>query len=278
MKEDILLELSVYGQTQGNVVLNLTTGLRNDCFRFQRRLRRNVGCGTWRRHEQKLRFGGEERGNRNPNTDWGARQTHAPLLQHWCNRTDRSQEHGTKIIPGSQTPDSRHSFDTYHVNVFSSGKSSLSDSYSSRSIPVWSIPFYYRSLTELIPHSIPSTLMANCWETHNRRRDIAETEVSRYWGIDNDLVERHHYHIYIYIYMTEFDSRQRSFSTYLQSDVFQCPLMQGAESDRNCAERASVDKLPYRLEYDRTVIPSLGYAYPLGYEPWIFWGYTKKIE
>ena len=44
MKEDILLKLSVYGQTQENVVLNHTTGLRIDCFCFQRRLRRKVGC------------------------------------------------------------------------------------------------------------------------------------------------------------------------------------------------------------------------------------------
>jgi len=44
MKEDILLELSVYGQTQENVVLNHTTGLRIDCFCFQRRLGQKVGC------------------------------------------------------------------------------------------------------------------------------------------------------------------------------------------------------------------------------------------
>ena len=40
-----------------------------------------------------------------------------------------------------------------------------------------------------------------------------------------------------------------------------------------------VEKLPYTPEYDRTVIPNLGYAYPQGYEPGhLFRGTQKKLN
>jgi hypothetical protein len=77
MKEDILFELNVYGQTQENAVLNHTTGLRIDCFCFQIGLRRQVGCGSWR-HEQKWRSDGEEGGIEPPTQTEGKTNTRPP--------------------------------------------------------------------------------------------------------------------------------------------------------------------------------------------------------
>ena len=141
MKEDILLELSVYGQTQENVVLNHTTGLRIDCFCFQRGLSRKVGCGTWRRHEQKWRFGGEEGGIETPTQTGGKTNTRPPssaLMQQNGSITRTGYEDHSWLA------DPRLTSLFWHVTCerLFCGKIFLPNSYSSCSIPVWSIPFY----------------------------------------------------------------------------------------------------------------------------------------
>jgi len=124
--------------------------VENWLFLFSKRTEAESGMWNLKKTRTKMEVW-RRRGNRNPQHRLGARQTHTPLVQHWCNRTDRSQGQGTKITPGSQTPDSHHSFDTYCTMW----TSFLWQKFTSKQLQFTFNPSmiysYYRILTEVYP-------------------------------------------------------------------------------------------------------------------------------